>query len=76
VDLRERIEWGQSVARFTLEAENDGDGWGPLASGTTIGYRRLIKVSERPIRRVRLTVLDALHTDVPLELHLFRDPSA
>jgi len=76
VDLRERIEWGQGVARFTLAVENDGDGWGPIASGTTIGYRRLIKVSEQAIRRVRLTVLDALHTDVPLELHLFRDPSA
>jgi hypothetical protein len=56
--------------------ENDGDGWGAIASGTTIGYRRLIKVSAHAIRRVRLTVLDALHTDVPLELHLFRDPSA
>jgi alpha-L-fucosidase len=76
IDVREHIARGQSVGRFTIEVENDGDGWGPIASGTTIGYRRLIKVSEQAVRRVRLTVLDALHTDVPLDLHLFRSPPA
>lgn len=72
VDLREDIARGQRVARWRLEALADG-AWSALASGETIGYRRLLRVGARPLRGVRLTV-ETLETPLPVEARLFTTP--
>ncbi len=61
-DLREQIEHGQRVARYVLEGD-DGTRWRVLSRGTTIGYRKLDRLAPVPVRRLRLTVEDAV--DVP-----------
>ncbi|MGB7295773.1 MAG: alpha-L-fucosidase [Candidatus Aminicenantales bacterium] len=53
--LQEEIQMGQRVEDFSLEIW-DGDAWRPLAVGTTIGYKRLLRVPEIKAERVRLTI--------------------
>lgn len=64
--LQEAIELGQRVKAFTLETWTD-DGWMPLATGTTIGYKRILPVAPTETRKIRLTITDSracpvLHT--------------
>ena len=59
VDLREEITQGQRVARYRLDA-SDGGAWRTIARGTTIGARRLARVKASRVRRLRLTIADAV----------------
>src|SRR5690606_28215867 len=70
--LAEDITEGQHVAAWRAQADH-GDGvWRPLASGTTIGHRRLVRVPPTDVHRLRL-VVDLAYgpagvTDVSLHL--------
>ena len=68
-DLREDVEHGQAVARYTLEG-SDGGAWRPLARGTTIGHRKLDRFAATPLRRVRLTIEDAVWPPRPVRIGL------
>ncbi len=70
-DMREPIEQGQSVARYTLEHSPDGANWQPLSHGTTIGYRKLDRFAPTLVRRVRLTINDAIAMPRPVSLGLY-----
>ena len=66
-DYREPIDrFGQLVSRYTLEGGTDTD-WRPLASGTTIGCRKIDRFESTVVRRVRLTVETV---DTPQEVAL------
>ena len=67
VDLREDIAQGQRVAAYVLEA-HDGTAWRELQRGTTIGYRRLARVTPGLTRRVRLTISDATERPLPVTI--------
>jgi len=69
-DLREDVTRGQLVARFTLSGSRGG-AWQPLATGTTIGFRRLIRFTPTAVRRVRLDVADAIATPRRIALGLY-----
>ena len=73
LDLREDIELGQVVSRYVLESSTGAE-WRELARGTTIGYRRLERVAPVRVRRLRLTVLDALELPSPVRLGCFSAP--
>lgn len=71
-DLREDIEHGQYVAEYTIEGADAG-GWQVLSRGTTIGYRKLDRFSGVPLRRVRVTISDAVAVPPrPLRIGLYR----
>jgi alpha-L-fucosidase len=53
--LAERIEVGQRVESFRLEARA-GEGWKEFARGTTIGYKRLLRFPAVTARAVRLVI--------------------
>ena len=57
VQLQEYIKLGQRVRSFKIEA-NVGNTWEPVAAGTTIGYKRILKL-DSPVQtgkiRVRIT---------------------
>ena len=59
LDIREDITRGQVVSRYVIEGAT-GDTWTTLARGTTIGYRRLHRISPVTVNRLRLTIEDAL----------------
>ncbi len=54
--LQEEIRVGQRVEEFALEAW-DGGAWKPIAAGTTIGYKRLLRFPETTTNRVRLNIV-------------------
>src|SRR5262249_53040390 len=59
VDLREDISHGQVVARYTVEGRGDSGDWQTISQGTTIGYKKLDRVSPVSVRYVRLRIDDA-----------------
>lgn len=56
--LQEDIRLGQRIRSFKIEADTDG-GWKEIAQGTTVGYKRILRVPETTARRIRITVTDA-----------------
>jgi alpha-L-fucosidase len=69
--LAEPIELGQRVAKFTFEAWID-NGWKPVAEGTTIGYKRLLRFAPIRTNKVRLTILEANNSPLISEIGLFK----
>jgi len=71
LDAREDITRGQVVSRYVIEGAN-GDSWTTLARGTTIGFRRLHRVTPVTVSRLRLTIEEALVEPVGLQLEAWR----
>ena len=55
VMLREDISKGQRMEAFTVEALT-ADGWKEIAKGTTVGYKRLIRIPAGEARQLRVKV--------------------
>jgi len=60
VRLEEEIARGQLVARYRVDGADDAGAWRELARGETIGYRKLERFAPATIRRLRVTIEDAL----------------
>jgi alpha-L-fucosidase len=56
--LQEDIRVGQRVERWVFEAEDHGE-WVQVTSGTTIGYKRLLRFPVVKAHRVRLRILSS-----------------
>lgn len=56
--LQEEISRGQRVERFVIEALADAE-WDTIATGTTIGYKRLIRFPEVRADEIRLTIVSS-----------------
>jgi alpha-L-fucosidase len=69
-DLREDIARGQVVARYRLDG-SDGGPWRLLSRGTTIGYRKLDRFEPTPVRRVRLSIEEAVDPPRPVRIGLY-----
>jgi len=70
VDLAEDISRGQIAARYLVEGQADA-GWRPLARGTTIGCRRIDRIVPVAIRRLRVTIEDALASPRPVRIRAY-----
>ncbi len=70
VGLRERIDHGQIISRYTVEGRGDAD-WQILSRGGTIGYRKLDRLAPVRVRTVRFTIADALDAPGPIDLLLY-----
>jgi len=68
--LGEPIERGQRVARYTLFGA-DGGAWHELSRGTTIGYAKLDRFAPARVKRVRLTIDDAVAAPASVAVRLF-----
>jgi alpha-L-fucosidase len=73
VRLEEDITKGQVVARYSV-AGFDGGNWRELTRGTTIGHAKLDRFESTSVRRVRLTIEDALEAPRRVHMRLF-DPA-
>jgi alpha-L-fucosidase len=67
VELAEPIESGQAVAKYRVEG-HDGARWLLLASGGTIGYKKLDRITPTRVRRLRVTIDDAVEPPRPVRL--------
>jgi alpha-L-fucosidase len=68
--LQEYIKLGQRVKSFAVEAQTP-EGWQSIATGTTIGYKRIIKVDPIETRSVRITIRDAKACPVISTIEIF-----
>jgi len=60
VRLSEPIAQGQRVARYSLAGAGSDGRWTTLARGTTIGHAKLDRVPPTSVRRLRVTIEDAV----------------
>ncbi len=71
--VQEKIAQGQRVEMFRLEAWN-GTEWKAFTSGTTVGYKRLLRFAPVTARRVRLVVEQSRAVPDISRLGLFKRP--
>ncbi|MBS0590810.1 MAG: alpha-L-fucosidase, partial [Proteobacteria bacterium] len=70
VRLAEDIAQGQRVAKYVLHGAGDGD-WKELAQGSTIGACKLDRIAPTTLRKLRVTVLDAIAPPSPLRVAVY-----
>jgi alpha-L-fucosidase len=58
ITLQEYIRLGQRVKTFRVEMEKDGK-WIAIAKGTTIGYKRIVKLFPVEAQKIRLVITDS-----------------
>ena len=71
--LQEYIELGQRIKSFTVQVD-DGYGYKPVASGTTIGYKRILQFPEVYARKVKVTITDSKAPPTLSVIHVFDCP--
>ncbi len=70
VDLRESIEEGQRVARWSFEVDS-GSGYREVAAGSTIGYRALRRIPPVAALRVRIRIHETVEQPLPIKVALY-----
>ncbi len=71
--VQEYIALGQRVKSFTLEGEINGT-WEEIASGTTIGYKRILRFDPVEVSSLRLTIKDAKARPLISNIEAYRAP--
>jgi alpha-L-fucosidase len=71
--LREEIVRGQHVDGFKVET-HEGSRWRTLATGTTIGAKRIVRVNPVTADRVRVVMTSSLGRPSLVEVALYRSP--
>lgn len=71
--VQEYIALGQRVKTFTVEAEVDGQ-WQEIASETTIGYKRVLRLPEMTATAIRLNITDAKACPTIANIELYHAP--
>ncbi|MEM9802640.1 MAG: alpha-L-fucosidase [Planctomycetota bacterium] len=71
--LEEPIQMGQRIDRFRVRVESEGE-WLDLASGTTIGPTRILRVPETSTSALRVSIDAARATPALSRLALFLTP--
>ncbi len=56
--IQEYIKLGQRVKSFTVEIEKDGT-WQEVTRGTTIGYKRILRISPVEAQKIRVVIKDS-----------------
>ncbi|MCS5490767.1 alpha-L-fucosidase [Algoriphagus limi] len=71
--LQEFTPLGQRVKSFSLEVEKDG-AWVKIASGTTIGYKRILRFPDVNAQKIRIRFEDGKDIPVISELGVYSAP--
>lgn len=74
VVLQEAIALGQRIESFTVEAETS-DGWQRVATGTTIGHKRILPVPLTTATALRVTIVESRDTPALARVALARSHS-
>ncbi len=73
IKLREPVKLGQRIAQFNVEAETD-NGWESIAEGTTIGYKRLIRITPVSTSKIRVNILESRACPLIQNIALYKRP--
>ncbi|MDR6569722.1 alpha-L-fucosidase [Chitinophaga ginsengisegetis] len=71
--LQEYIALGQRVKTFNVEVLEQGV-WKQIASETTIGHKRILRLKDYTTTQVRINILDAKAAPVISEVQLYKAP--
>jgi len=69
--LQEPIRFGQRISEFAIDARMDGE-WIEIALGTTVGYKRLLRIPGVETDRVRIRIERANSVPALSNVGLFR----
>ncbi len=58
ISLQEPITYGQRIAKFIILADINGE-WREICRGTTVGYKRLLRIDPVTTSRVKIQILEA-----------------
>ncbi|SHN08417.1 alpha-L-fucosidase [Cyclobacterium lianum] len=72
--VQENIALGQRVKSFDLEVQGENGSWEKIASGTTIGYKRILRLPDTRASSIRFTINDAKDSPTISHLALFNAP--
>jgi alpha-L-fucosidase len=72
--VQEFIRLGQRVQKFSIEAEAS-EGWKEIASGTTIGYKRILRFPDVTTSKLRLNILAAKGSPMISEVGVYNAPT-
>ena len=70
VIVQEYIKLGQRVKNFTIEVEKNGN-WQEVANGTTIGYKRILKLKPVETQKIRVTFKNSKACPVISNLEIY-----
>ncbi len=72
--IQENIQNGQRIEAFSIEAWRDGN-WEEISSGTTIGYKRILRFPEITSSKVRLKIRGSRDCPEIKYVGLFNSPT-
>jgi alpha-L-fucosidase len=72
--IQEPIRFGQRISAFAIDGRVNGS-WIPLAKGTTIGYKRILRIPPVQPDRVRLVIKESNNTPAISHFGLFKASS-
>ncbi|ERM82926.1 hypothetical protein P872_05620 [Rhodonellum psychrophilum GCM71 = DSM 17998] len=71
--VQEYIPLGQRVKTFSLEIETE-TGWKEIAKGTTIGFKRILRLDDFTTGKIRLVIQDAKASPTISSIGIFNAP--
>ncbi len=69
--LQEPIRFGQRIAEFEVTGRVRGE-WTHLAYGTTIGYKRILRIPQVEVDRIRIIIQDGINTPALSNIGLYK----
>lgn len=72
--VQEYIALGQRVKTFTLEIQIEGGKWKEIASETTIGYKRILRLPNHTAKKIRFTIKDSKACPTISNIEFFNAP--
>ncbi len=70
VTLQEHIALGQRVKAFSVEIRKDNN-WEKVSDGTTIGYKRIVKITPTETEKIRVAISDSKACPVLSEVEVY-----
>jgi alpha-L-fucosidase len=69
--LQEPIQLGQRISKFQIEVLSK-NGWQQVFEGTTIGYKRIIRIAPVHASQLRLKILEANNTVAVSKIEVYK----
>ena len=70
--LQEGISFGQRIHQFQISTQKTDNTWEEIAKGTTIGYKRLLRIPDQKTSKIKITLESLENPPVLAEFGLFK----
>lgn len=73
ISIQEYIPLGQRIKEFNVEVYKNGE-WKEVSKGTTIGYKRYVRIQPTVASKIRINIIDSLATPTINNIGVFKQP--